>query len=298
MKEFLDWLLARRHRVILLAAAMTPVMPVVTAALIALETLRSGVRDTLPGVAIGAGSVTALWLGVGRPLGVEDPFPAVHSALAIFSFAVGLGLGSLLGWARDLGRTFQSLLLICAACVLLLGLMGPGGGAVLAPVFDYIVALVSARGATDAEITAFRAAQPLMLGLLAAGLLTSLLVAVFLAYWMCGIAVGNTRFGKEFRALRLGRSLGIAGTVLITAGLVLAAPLVQNLAALALVAFVFQGLAVLHAWAHARRWHAAYVAPVYVLLITPLVGVVVLALSAVGLMDNWFDLRAPVRPRT
>jgi UDP-N-acetylmuramyl pentapeptide phosphotransferase/UDP-N-acetylglucosamine-1-phosphate transferase len=55
---------------------------------------------------------------------------------------------------------------------------------------------------------------------------------------------------------------------------------------------VLQGLAVLHAWAYAKRWHPGLVAPVYVLLVTPLMVLVILGLSALGLLDNWFDLRA------
>jgi hypothetical protein len=64
---------------------------------------------------------------------------------------------------------------------------------------------------------------------------------------------------------------------------------------LALAAFVLQGLAILHAWAHAKRWHVAFVAPVYVLLVTPLMLLVLLGLGTLGLLDNWFDLRAPLR---
>jgi uncharacterized protein YybS (DUF2232 family) len=78
-------------------------------------------------------------------------------------------------------------------------------------------------------------------------------------------------------------------------GLVFDTALVQNLSALALLAFVFQGLAVLHAWAHAKRWHPGLVAPVYVLLVTPVRVLVIFVLSAVGLLDNWFDLRARLR---
>jgi UDP-N-acetylmuramyl pentapeptide phosphotransferase/UDP-N-acetylglucosamine-1-phosphate transferase len=37
---------------------------------------------------------------------------------------------------------------------------------------------------------------------------------------------------------------------------------------------------------------------VYVLLITPFVVLVIFGLTVVGLVDNWFDLRASVRPQT
>src|SRR5690606_41480911 len=120
--------------------------------------------------------------------------------------------------------------------------------------------LVGARRAgqvvSDEQMEGFREAQRLVLGRLAAGLATTRVLALFLTYWLCGIAVGEPRFGTEFRGFRLSRVIGIPATVLVTLSLVLPAPLVQNLTALALIGFLFQGLSVLHAWAHARRWHA------------------------------------------
>src|SRR5690606_18828545 len=113
MKGLLDWLLARRHRPILLAAAASLVVPVVTAALVALETLRSGLKDTLPGAAIGAGAVAALLIVSARAQG-GDSLAAVYAGVAVFTFAAGLGLGVLLRWARGLAPAFRALVLAVA----------------------------------------------------------------------------------------------------------------------------------------------------------------------------------------
>ena len=113
------------------------------------------------------------------------------------------------------------------------------------------------------------------------------------------LAAGQRRFGQEFRRLALGRSLGIFATALIALGLVFDSNLVQNLTPLALFGFLLQGVAVLHAWAHAKRWHPGLLAPLYLLLLLPPLNVlVVLPLSMVGLVDQWFDLRASLRPQT
>jgi hypothetical protein len=74
--------------------------------------------------------------------------------------------------------------------------------------------------------------------------------------------------------------------------------LVQNLTPLALFGFLFQGSAVMHAWAHARQWHIGILVLVYVLFVPPLTGMAILGLSAVGLLDNIFDLRSGLRART
>src|SRR5690606_6141195 len=128
MKGFLDWLLARRHRPILLAAAASLLVPVVTAALVALETLRSGLKDTLPGAAIGAGAVAALLLLSARVQGGSDSLAAVYAGVAVFTFAAGLGLGVLLRWAKGLALAFRALVLAVAGAVLVASLFGPGGG--------------------------------------------------------------------------------------------------------------------------------------------------------------------------
>ena len=94
------------------------------------------------------------------------------------------------------------------------------------------------------------------------------------------------------------RTSSLPTTLLMASSLVLNAPLVQNLFPLALIGFWFQGLAVSHAWARAKRWHPVVMGAAYVLLITPLMGLVILAMGSVGLVDNWIDLRAPLRPLT
>ncbi|HEX7080219.1 MAG TPA: hypothetical protein VF329_04330 [Gammaproteobacteria bacterium] len=291
MKLFVDWILARQYRLVLLAVASAPFVQCVTMALIALETLRRGVAQGALVAVLGTACVTALALAGGANV-------AVVAAITAVVFGAGLGLGALVRWTGSLTLAFQAVVLLTVAGVLVVSSFGPGGADLLAPVLELMLALLRERGATEQQIDAFRAAEPLVLGLLAAAVLTALLLALFLAYWWRGLAAGDSFFGREFRSLRLSRVLGLPASALVTAGLVIDWPLVQNLAALALFGFLFQGVSVMHAWAHARRWHAALVAPVYVLLVTPLSALIVLALSAVGLMDNWFDLRAPLRART
>ncbi len=300
MKAFVDWLLARRWRPILVAGATMPLVPMVSIAFVALETVRTGVGPTLPLAALGGALFVLLWTVLGPLLGLDPLVMSVYGVVAVVVFVVGVGLGALLRWAGRLALAFEAILVLATVGVLVLNLFGPGGSDLFAPVFDRLLeALQSGQELTGAQLDAFRQAQPLVLGLLAAGVTMTLALSLFLAYWLCGIAVGEPRFGAEFRALRLSRVIGIPATILVAVGLVLPAPLVQNLTALALVGFLFQGLSVLHAWAHARSWHPGYLAPVYVLmLLTPLRGYIVLALAAAGLLDNWFDLRAPLRPRT
>jgi uncharacterized protein YybS (DUF2232 family) len=61
---------------------------------------------------------------------------------------------------------------------------------------------------------------------------------------------------------------------------------------MAVFGFLFQGIAVTHAWVHAKQWHSALLVVLYVLLVLPPVTI---AVTVVGLVDNWLNLRKPMR---
>src|SRR5262249_30190334 len=133
---------------------------------------------------------------------------------------------------------------------------------------------------------------------LATAVFTQTVGALLLGYWWSLLAAGQRRFAEEFRWLRLGRSLGAVSTLVIGLALVFDWELVQNLWPLALLGFLLQGVAVLHAWGHARGWNPSLMAPLYVLLVLPPFNVLaVLPISIVGFVDSWFDLRASLRSR-
>jgi len=64
---------------------------------------------------------------------------------------------------------------------------------------------------------------------------------------------------------------------------------------MAVVGFLFQGLAVLHARSHSENWPKAVVILVYCLFI-PWTELALMGVSAVGLLDNFFELRARSAP--
>ena len=208
------------------------------------------------------------------------------------TFLSGVGIGVLLK-AGSLVLAFQAAVLACFAVIGAFSLFASEARELLAPAIAEFVEFFRANGATPEQIALIEGPGGMVL--LAGAVFSQLMGALLLAYWWFALAAGDRRFGAEFRSLKLGRLLGTLATTIIVLGLVFDAAVVQNLSALALLAFVLQGLAVLHAWAHSKRWHPGFVAPVYVLLVTPLMVLMVLGLSAVGLLDNWFDLRARLR---
>jgi hypothetical protein len=285
MRAFVDWVLARRYRLILLAIMTVPVLPCVTAALTSLDTLRRGPMQGFAGALIGVAGIVILAL-------VSGAHPALFAVIALVTFLSGAGIGVLLK-AGSLTFAFQAVVLACFIVAGAASLFATKALELLEPGIDQLVEFLRANDAPPDQIALIEGSGVMVV--LVGAVFSQLMGALFLAYWWVTVAAGERRFGAEFRALKLGRLLGVLATTVVALGLVFDTALVQNLSALALLAFVFQGLAVLHAWADAKRWHPGLVAPVYVLLVTPVRVLVIFALSAVGLLDNWFDLRARLR---
>ena len=128
-----------------------------------------------------------------------------------------------------------------------------------------------------------------------AGIYLQLMAALLLGSWWASKTQEESQFGRQFRQLRLGRLVGIPATLLMASSLLLDGPVIRNLFPLGLFAFWFQGIAVVHAWAWAKRWSAGFLVPMYVLLIMPVTAAVtILLLASVGLVDNWIELRGPL----
>ncbi|MCW8917758.1 MAG: DUF2232 domain-containing protein [Gammaproteobacteria bacterium] len=135
-----------------------------------------------------------------------------------------------------------------------------------------------------------------MSGVMAAGMVASLLGCLFLGRWWQAVQFNPGGFGDEFRRLRLGQTLGAA--VLSLAALHLlwqlgggdAVGLLRDLLVLLQVGFALQGVAVAHALVHRKRRHKGWLIAMYVALLL-LTGPAVLLLAVAGVLDNWFDFR-------
>ncbi|MEO8467542.1 MAG: DUF2232 domain-containing protein [Gammaproteobacteria bacterium] len=278
-----DWLLAQRQRLVIVAIVTAPLLPMLTAALLALETNRRGARQGAVSAAFGVAGLSLL---------------AVLSRTGVLSFALfglvsmglGVAIGVLIRWAGNLVLAFQVVWLFCFVAVLAFVAFGPDPAVVFAPILDDFKAALQEQPGNEAQVAEIvaRTAQTLP----AATLLFAIGGTMLLAYWWCTVADGKPRFAVEFRQLKLGRWLGSMATLVVLLGLVFDAPLVQNLRAMAVFGFVFQGIAVTHAWFHARQWHSALLVLFYVLLVLPPLTI---AVTVVGLVDNWLDLRKPTR---
>jgi hypothetical protein len=289
VKAFVDWVLAQRVRPIVLAVVAAPLLAVVSAALIALETVR---RDFTGGVICGIGTLAGL-LAISAIAGADI---GVFAWIGLICAVSGVGLGLLIRRAGNLVLAYQTAVLVAMIVVAAVGVLGLDVHTFFEPAVQDLVTVLQANETPPEEVTFVEERGAAIL--FATAVFSQLVGALLLAYWWSLIAARQRRFGQEFRRLALGRVLGAIATLVIVLGLASGVELVQNLVPLAVFAFLLQGIAVVHAWAHARRWPPGLVAPLYVLLLMPAVNVLVgLPLSVVGVVDNWFDLRALMRPQ-
>ncbi|MEE3197933.1 MAG: hypothetical protein VX225_05765 [Pseudomonadota bacterium] len=290
MKVFVSWALARRYRLIVLAVAFAPIIPVIATALIALETIK---RGNLQGSYSAALSI----LGVLLLAFVSGAGVQFAGALGVATLVTGVGVGCLVRWSRSMALAFQAIVLLCLLGVLGSGVLWPDPSAAFDPLIENFVETLSSSGATEEQINVIQGWQPMLLGVLFVTLFFQLSGALLLAFYWLAFTEGGWSFGEQFRSLRLGRVLGWPATLVIGLGMAFNVLLVQNLIPLALACFLFQGLSVLHTWSKLRQWHPVVLGVLYLLMITPLTGVVMLLLSSVGLLDNWINMRALMRPR-
>ena len=291
MKTLVDWLLAQRFRPIVFAVAFAPLLPMLTTALLIVDSRVSGPNQALLRAVLGIAAVSVLAIVTNSSL---------YAVVGVASVAMlaGVAIGGVLRWAGHLALAFQATVLGCFAVTSGVLLFGPSSEELFAPLVEEVVDVLARGGAPNEQLEAMRSWSPVLLGVAAAAVFAQLVGALLIAQWALALAREEVSFGPEFRALKLGRVLGYPAMVLVSLGLVLDVGLVRNLTPLALFGFLFQGAAVMHAWSHAKQWHVGVILPVYVLLVTPLTGVVILGLSAVGLLDNIFDLRASLRAQT
>jgi hypothetical protein len=290
MRTFVRWASASPIRLILLTIVFAQLLAPVAAALLVVDSLRRGPAAATQSALLAILGVVAMTL----------VFPAdlsVTLVLTLPMLVAGLLGGALLNWSRSLSLAFQGTMIGALIAASIAFAILPQADEIRAVVQDMFVTLLELGGVSDAQIAqaaALRAVEVVWV------LLTSLLLIIvstlMLGYWWYALLDDRVRFGADFRALKLGRVAGIALMVLLILSLFLDAPSLQSVAPIAVIGFFFQGLAVLHARNYRDKWPGAVIVVVYIFFI-PWAPIALMGLSAVGLLDNFFELRGRGRPK-
>ncbi len=291
MRSFATWITARAHRSILLAIVLVQPLPILASALLALDAVRRGPRAAL----VTAVLASAGFLAIGTALGAR----AGDAAVVGLPLVLGAASGALLAWSRSLSLAFQisALGFIGAALALFTLLADPVQLGTL--LLDEVRELLVILGLQPAQIEQLVRFQPLdATSALVASVLASTLAALLLGRWWHSLIAADVAFGPEFRLLRLGKVAAVLLLAVVAGSLALPVSALDAVALAALVGFLFQGLAVLHARRLSEGWHSVVLVLVYLSLVSPLVAPwAYLGVSSIGLLDNFFSLRAPAGSR-
>ena len=289
MGGFLRFVTRSRHHAVGVSALslLVPPFSFVAGAVIGLATLRYGMGE---GALVLAGSAlvfaAAMW-GLAGSIAPAVLFVAVTGLPA-------LALCALLRATSSQGFVLAAAALAAGAWIVALYL------AVADPVAWWVESLktfFAARTGGGAgtpeieELAEFLA--PVLTGFPIAVMVTSILV-VFLARWSHAALDNPGGFGREFRALRLGRRFAAGAGVVVVVALFAAsreAGMGHDLAMLIVAAYAIQGIALVHGLVALRGGARGWIVAMYasLLLVTP---ITVLALSVAGFSDTWFDYRA------
>lgn len=125
--------------------------------------------------------------------------------------------------------------------------------------------------------------------MLAASLYVLYVSIVMIARWMEARVAGSDGYKKEFRGLALGKPAAMVAVVLMALSMLLNQDWIISLTIMVAVAFLFQGIAVVHARLLSGKFRPMLTGLFYMLLL--IVPQVMALTSIAGILDNWLNFR-------
>lgn len=268
-----------------------------SAACVALVTLRSGARDGLLIIA-GATAVTgALALVSASKLSLALDFILLY---VVVIWAPVWLVALVLRHTRAMGRaviTASALgMLIVVGMHLSIADMTAWWTQVLTKTFAPVL--------QDSNMSAGQARQMIqgmavhMTGSLAAGFVLGVLVSLFIARWWQAVLYNPGGFRKEFHDLRLDGRFALFSAVVAVLSLLPLEKVTEvshDIFIVIIAAYMLQGMSLVHALVAAFQMHVAWLVVMYttVIFLPPMR----LLLAAVGYTDGWLDFRPRLRAR-
>ena len=168
-------------------------------------------------------------------------------------------------------------------------------------VIEQLLPMMKQAGMEIPDQAAFEAdmrdASRIMTGTLAAIISFGLAVSLLIARWWQSEVTRPGAFGDEYRNLRLGATAAVITALLVVPAWIINggfAEMTSNLLIVALVLFMFQGLALGHAVVKQFGNNPAWLVVMYVVIVFSM-PYGLLFVAVVGVLDNWFDFRARFR---
>ncbi len=276
---------------VLLGLGLIPLFGLLSGALLALIVLQRGYAKSFAVLVIaGVGMGLISWAtGQGPWQLLWDPLSGPVTSIWLPMFLVAGTLRT--GRSLPLSILVAGLLACLAVVAQLVLIADPiGFWRELLAQFLAILKQMPATQGPDALKTQLHAMAMLMPGMFTTYAMLGVSAMLLLARYFQARLTRPGAFGEEFRRFSLGLSVSVAGSLIFVARLLIAGPVLDNVAIVALGLFLFQGLAVIHALRFARNWPRWGLVIFYICLAVLQLWMLGLV-SGAGLVDNWFDFR-------
>jgi len=126
-------------------------------------------------------------------------------------------------------------------------------------------------------------------GFFASSFMIGTMLSLYLARWWQAVIYNPGGFGKEFRAIELGKATALIALVIAITASFINADIFDAMLLVVFALYLNQGVAVLHAVFAARQLNAVWLFMIYLFMFIVPHTVVLLALA--GLADTWIDFR-------
>ncbi len=276
-------------------AALSLLMPplsYVSGAIIGLATLKHGPRE---GAVVVAGSLLLAgffsWVMIGNF--------APSGAFLLMSWLPAWVLAWLLGRWQQQGLVFIGAAVMGMIAVLAIHVMIADPALWWLSMMRILLEPALSQGAPNPSQLNLLLSQwaPLMTQYFGAATASGILLTTLLARYWHSILDNPGGFGREFRAVRVGRGV-LAFTVVVVLTALFTrdtvGPALADMAGPVAAMLVFLGLAVSHSLIKLRKLGRVWLVTIYVLLLVP-PHLAVTGLSMLGLLDGWIDFRSRVK---
>jgi len=257
---------------------------VMASALVGLIILTQGTKSGLKAVIASIAGITLITT-------LTLNAPALGITIGLVQWLPIVILAQTLRTTRSLALMILAGLVLAIAAILLQFLIWPELEATLLPGFQQSFVELAENPAITSEMVAeYTQLLAHWTALLLVSMMYMLFVSILLlSRWMQGKLTSSDGYGKEFHAITLGKPAALASLTVVIIASWLDQDWITSVAMTAMVAFLYQGIAVVHAKLAASKYKTIVIGMFYAaLLIFPQV---MAASSIAGMLDNWLVFR-------
>lgn len=273
--------------VLAILSLLIPLVSILSGAIVGLIILTQGLLSGTRAIVVSIVGITAVsYLMTGSPeLGIT---------IGLVQWLPMMILAEILRRTLSLSFTLVAGMVLAIIAVIVQFTLWPDSEAIWT---SLLMSLFQGAEQPGVDMAQFEAALQVMVHwmtiMLIAVMYSTFIATLMASRWFQARLAGSQGYRDEFYAIRLGRVLAVITLLVLAIAVAMDQDWLYAAMIVMLSAFLYQGLAVVHSLAHARK-KGGWLVVLYVLMVIfpHVVGMTAL----LGILDNWMDLRAKLKP--